>query len=252
MKKIGAVYCVYDLSVFLNESVQRIYPLMDMILFILNTKPWGGDYVGNELNLTYEMILDMVDPERKFKILTGTWENEASQRNAGLHLLNGFGIDWCMIIDDDELYNRSELGVIKNSLNTAEHAAYLIYHQIYWKNRNTIIDGLFGSFPTFTRTDGIVHFNKDRMIIVQKPHTWFTISASNIVCHHMSYVRSDSKMLRKIKNFSHAEGVPSNWYKEKWLNWTKDTLDLHPSPNSGEFKRAVSVSKSKYRLFSIF
>lgn len=252
MKKIGAVYCVYDSSTFLYESVQRIYPLMDMVLFILNTKPWDGDSMEGEPGKTYGKILGMNDPESKFKVLTGTWENEASQRNAGLHFLNGFGIDWCMIVDDDELYNPTELEVIKNSLNTAEHAAYLIYHQIYWKNRNTVIKGLFGSFPTFTRTDGIVHFNEDRMIIVKKPYTWFTISASSIICHHMSYVRSDSEMLRKIQNFSHAEGVPSNWYDEKWLNWTEEMTDLHPSPVGGRFKKTVSVSKLEHKLFSIF
>lgn len=251
MIKIGAVYCVYDACTFLYESVHRIYPIMDKLVFILNSKPWYGESVQGEPVKTYEKILSMEDPDNKIEILTGTWENEASQRNAGLHLLKGYGIDWCLIVDDDELYNPSELISVKASLETAVHAAYLIYHQIYWKNRNTIIEGKFGSFPTLARTDGRVHFNQDRMILVSKPHTWYTISANNIVCHHMSYIRSDHEMLRKIKNFSHAEGVPSDWYENKWLNWGIDTVDLHPSVGKG-FKRAIPAFKSEYQLQPIF
>lgn len=251
MIKIGAVYCVYDASAFLYESVQRIYPLMDKLIFILNKKPWNGEYVPGEPFITYKKILSMEDPDKKFEILTGVWENEASQRNAGLNLLRGYNIGWCLIIDDDELYNLSELNSVKVNLETAEHAAYLVYHQIYWKNRNTIIKGVFGSFPTFVRTDGLVHFNIDRMILVSKPHTWFSISTNNIVCYHMSYIRSDSEMLRKIKNFSHADGISSDWYKDKWLNWNMDMVDLHPSIGKG-FKRAVLVSESKYQLQPIF
>lgn len=251
MTKIGAVYCVYDASAFLYESVQRIYPLMDKIIFILNTKPWYGNPVHNEPINTYKIILSMIDPDNKFEVLTGSWEDEASQRNVGLKLLDNNGIDWCLIVDDDELFNRSELRSVINMLESAVHHAYLIYHQIYWKNRNIAIDGLFGSFPTFARTDGTVNFNQDRMILVSTPHTWFSISADNIICHHMSYVRSDEEMLRKIKNFSHANDVTPDWYNEKWLNWETNTTNLHPSVGE-RFKRAVGVSTLKYKLFSIF
>ena len=251
MIKIGAVYCVYDASTFLYESVHRIYPLMDKIVFILNTKPWYGDPVQDEPFNTYKKILSMKDPDNKFELLTGTWEDETSQRNAGLDLLRGFRIDWCLIIDDDELFNRSELNGTIKMLDTAQHAAYLIYHQIYWKNRNTIIEGKFGSFPTFTRTDGHVYFNQDRMIIVDKPLTWFTISADNIMCYHMSYIRSDQEMLRKVNNFSHAKDIIPDWYEEKWLKWDEDMIDLHPSYANG-FKKTISANRSKYQLQTIF
>ena len=251
MIRIGAVYCVYDASNFLYESVYRIYHLMDKIVFILNTKPWCGDPVPGEPFETYKKILSIEDPENKIEVLTGTWEKEALQRNVGLNLLKGFDIDWCLIIDDDELYNASELTLIIKSLDTAVHAAYLFHHQIYWKNRNTIIDEFEMSIPTLARTDGIVKFNENRGILVNKPHTWFTISANNIVCHHMSYIRSDSEMLRKIKNFSHAKDIISSWYEEKWLKWDEDMVDLHPLEVNG-FRRTISVSKSKYRLESFF
>ena len=250
MAKMGAVYCVYDSSAFLNESVQRIYPLMDRIVFMLNTKPWYGDSVSNEPLNTYMRISSMPDPDEKFAILIGPWQDEAFQRNLGLEFLRNRKIDWCLIVDDDELFDRSELGLVKGMLETAVHAAYLMYHQIYWKNRETVIEGLFGSFPTIARTNGTVNFNKDRMILVNSPHTWFSISANNIVCHHMSYVHSDEEMYRKIKNFSHANDIIPDWYTKKWLNWKEGDIDLHPSVGKC-FKRTLSVRDSEYRLQSI-
>lgn len=247
MAKVGAVYCVYEASTFLSESVQRIYPLVDKVLFLLNFNPWYGESISEALINTYRMILSMPDPDNKFEILSGSWKNEAEQRNMGIKILKNRAIDWCLIIDDDELFNYSELNMILNMLDEAVHAAYLIYHQIYWKNCNTIIEGLFGSFPTLARTDGIVTFNENRMIVIRRGHTWYTLSAQNIICHHMSYVRSDSDMSRKIQSFSHAKEMISDWYENIWLKWKSSMIDLHPL-NATKFKRAISVSESKYYL----
>lgn len=250
MASVGAVYCVYDASTFLFESVRRVYPLVDKILFLINFKPWYGEPFPDASSNTYRMILSMPDPDNKFRILSRFWKDEAEQRNTGLKVLKNEAIDWCLIIDDDEFFNRSELSMVINMLNDAVHAAYLIFHQIYWKNQNMIIEGLFGSLPVLARTDGIVTFNKNRMIIVNSNHTWFTISAQQIVCHHMSYVRSDNEMLRKIRSFSHAEEVISDWYEKIWLKWGEEMMDLHPV-NPLEFKKAIPVSESEYQLESI-
>jgi len=36
---LGAVYCAYNACSFLTESVQRIYPVVDKIIFLVNFKP---------------------------------------------------------------------------------------------------------------------------------------------------------------------------------------------------------------------
>lgn len=247
MATVGAVYCVYYASEFLEESVRRIYPLVDSIIFLLNFKPWSGDIIPGAQEQSYQRILNLSDPSNKFKIYSQYWKNETIQRNSGLEILKNIGIDWCLIVDDDELYNRNELKKVLNSLNTAIHVAYLFYHQIYWKNRYTIIEGLFGSFPSLIRTNGLVYFNENRTILVKSKQTWFTISAENIVCHHMSYVRSDDKIYKKLKMSSHAKSVVSlsDWFNNVWLKWSPEMINLGPIvPDS--FKKAVPVSN--YRL----
>lgn len=250
MISVGAVYCIYEPSVFLFESVKRIYSLVNKIIFLLNFKPWYGESLQTSLANTFYIVTQIPDPDDKFEILSSKWESEAEQRNVGLDLLRERGINWCLIIDDDELYNCSELLNAFDILEDPKYAAYLMYHQIYWKNRNTIIEGLFGSFPTLAITNGLVTFNENRMILVKSSHTWMTIPADRIVCHHMSYIRSDREMLRKIQNFSHADTVALNWYEKIWLNWKDDMTDFHPTTPQA-FKKILPVFQSKYFLENI-
>lgn len=247
MSLVGAVYCVYDACEFLEESVLRIYPLVDRVLFLLNTQSWSGESNIQALQKTFLRIFNIPDSDNKIQVFSKSWPNEESQRNSGLAILKDQNIDWCLVVDDDEMFNRSDLRVIFNSLDTAEHVAYLFYHQIYWKNRDTIIEGLFGSFPSLMKTNGLVFFNENRTILVKKRHTWFTISDKNIICHHFSYIRPEEAMLQKVRLFSHAKDLKTDWFQEKWLNWNSDITDLHPIQPSA-FKRAIPLSESPYKL----
>jgi len=245
---LGAVYCVYDACPLLSESVKRIYPVVDKIVFLINFRPWSGEFF-QAIPGTVTNILEISDVDKKFEVIIGHWGDEATQRNVGLKVLKGDGIDWCLVVDDDEFFNEHELRALRHMLeNNAQHAAYLIYHQIYWKDTETVIEGLFGSFPTFARTDGTVRFNENRMILVNEGHTWYTISSDSIVCHHMSYVRTDKAMRRKIESFSHASEIISDWYEKIWKGDV--TTDLHPTHGS-QFKKIHPVSESKYQLESI-
>lgn len=251
MVSVGAAYCIYEPSVFLFESVKRVYPVVDKIVFLLNHKPWQGDPSPGSLLNTFRIAASLSDPDNKIEILSGKWESEAEQRNVGLSFLRERGLEWCIVVDDDELYNRCDLEKAFSILgDKKEVAAHLIYHQIYWKNRDTIIKGLFGSFPTLVTTKGLLYFNQDRMILVNKGYTWETVPADVIVCHHMSYVRSDREMFHKIQNFSHADTVVSDWYDRVWLNWKDGMTDFHPTTPEA-FKKTLPATASSYFLKNV-
>ena len=250
MATVGAVYCVYDVCPLLEESVARIYCLVDKIVFLVNFKPWCGNEVDGAVEKTLKNLLTLPDYLNKIEIVSKYWADEKDQRNDGLRILKSLGIDWCLIIDDDEFYNHSELKSVFDSLESAVHAVYLFYHQIYWKDRYTAIESLFGAFPTLTRTDGTVFFIENRMIFVNRDHTWFNISAEDIVCHHLSYVRSDEDVLKKVNTFSHAADLSDDWYTRVWVHWHEDMINLHPTTPEG-FKRAIPAVQSVYRLVEI-
>lgn len=251
MNKTAMLCCVYEDSGFLTESVQRVYPIMDKILFLMNFKTWAGELDFDIIKNTFKSITNIHDPLRKIELVSGAWKDETEQRNYGLKVLKEQGIDWCFIIDDDELYNIHQVLKMVNILPTSVHSAYIIHQQTYWKNRNTVINSPTMAVPTIVKTDGTVFFNLNRTILVNNPNTWFIVSPDEIMCHHMSYVRSDEKMLRKLKTFSHAEEIRPNWFEEIWLKWDNSFTNFHPIYEKGGYDSVIDAKDAKYHLLDI-
>jgi len=251
MQKVAAVYCVYENSGFLAESVRRVYPLMDKILFLLNFKPWNGEGDYKIVEQTYSDILKMYDPHHKIEVVSGYWKSEAEQRNFGLKRCREQGIQWNFIIDDDEMYNYADL---KNQLHERvfkqDFSVYLSPHQVYWKDTKHCISNTVAALPSFASTEqDLLYFNEARAIITRGK--WYTFFPQDLICHHYSYVRSDESMLRKIRTFSHADPSMESWYKDVWLKWNEEMENLHPNQsNTASFKKAISIDKSNYQLES--
>jgi hypothetical protein len=244
---IGAVYCVYEDSGFLEESIRRIYPVMDKILILLNTITWAGKTDKNIISETFNILLNIKDEEHKIEIISSFWQDEAKQRNFGNKYLKSIGIEWAFVIDDDELYNTNELQNVIKYLDNINFSVYLVSWQIYWKNTITILEHDNAFFVTIVSTnEQDVEFTYCRNVSI-KNKNYFSISQDSLICHHMSYVRTNEKMLRKINSFSHASEISKNWYENVWLKCNKNTENLHPvNPNS--FKKTISVNESKYKL----
>jgi len=244
---VGAVFCVYEDSGFLQESVERAYDAVDMILFLVNTSPWRGVGDRKYVDETICKIRSFDDPDNKFHLVHSYWNTEEEQRNFGTLYLRMNKIEWHFIADDDELYNTNDLKKAISKLDVGYNSAYLVKHQIYWKQRDWAVDGDVGAFPTFLITDGKVKFSVNRMIIVGGGRTWVSFDEKDIVCHHMSYVRSDESMLRKIKNFSHAEEIKEKWYDKVWMQWKLGDKHFHPtSPKA--FRDIIQADQAPYKL----
>lgn len=251
MTNVGAQYCVYEDSGSLVDSIKRIYPLMDSILILLNYDPWCG--VGNIQSSfeTYKKVKEIPDPDNKILLISQHWKTEAIQRNFGKKVLHQMGIKWTMIIDDDELYNYDELEYAIKYLETTTSGVVLVHHQVYWKSLDYCIANLSHSMPTFVLSDNSkAWFQYNRNALVDG--TWVTLDPNRIVNHHLSYVRTNEQLLRKIETFSHSDY--SNWkvwFENIWLKWTLDMVDLHPNPSDPKsFSKAIEAKKSKYRLKS--
>ena len=250
MNNVGAQYCVYeDTGNFLLESMTRVYPFMDVILVMLNYDPWFGTANIESSFETYKKIMDFPDPENKILLVSQHWKNEELQRNYGKDLLHKMGIKWCMICDDDELYNADELQNAIDYLKTTVAGVVLVHQQMYWKSKDYCIDKLSYSFPTFVLSDNKkAWFNYCRNVKVDG--TWETIKPELIVNHHLSYVRTDKQMLRKVETFSHAKDFSWNdWYENVWCKWTLAMENLHVNPgDKGSISRVMEAKNSQYKL----
>lgn len=243
---VGAVYCVYEDSGYLTESISRIYPLVKSILILIGHNPWKGEGITGIFPATIQTIAQIPDPEEKIHVVWGHWKDEADQRNSGLNHLRLLGCRWCLICDCDELYNRAELKSAFEQLVPKGHQAYLIYFHTYWKRRDLVVDGLDFAVPCIISTEeGKVYFNENRMVRVAG--TWDTFDKSLVVCHHLSYVRSDEKMLRKIQYFSHTAEILETWYENVWLKWEDGMTNFHPTAPTS-FPRAIPESQGPFHL----
>jgi len=244
---LGAVYCVYEDSGFLAESFYRIYPVVDKVVYLINKRTWFGKADPVIISQTLESIGGLNDPDNKIMVIHGNWSDEATQRNFGLTYLRMIDISWCLIIDDDELYNTRQLAWAKSQLIPLAQAAYLVPFQLYWKTRETIVrpKGV-PSIPCFCSTvHGKIHFNENRMIIVHND-TWITLDPNQLIYHHMSYVRSDGGMKRKLEAFSHANEIIGDWYQNIWLS--QGDLKEVPAPTGHDTWELMPESESPYHL----
>jgi hypothetical protein len=248
--KVGAAYCVYEDSGTLNESIRRIYSLVDHVLILLSFEPWNGVANIDASLETYKKASEIYDPDNKVTLISKCWKNEAEQRNFGKGYLHNLGIKWCFIIDDDEFYNHDQLQTMIEVLQTSKMFVYLIRHQIYWKSREYCIDGTVAAMPAFVLSDNAKTIFRQNRNVEVLGGNWDTPNQDDIVCHHFSYVRTNEQLLRKIATFSHANDYPfANWYENIWLPWTLASENLHPSPESvSVFRRAIPVAEGKYQL----
>jgi len=250
MNKIGAQYCVYEDSGFLSESVHRIYPLMDKIVFLIGLEPWKGEGTRALPAETLKLIASLPDPDKKFVISSRYWVTEAEERNDGLAMLHALGCDWCLIVDDDEMFNRKELYAVKDIISREKKStAFLLSQVIYWKDRETAIENPTLALPAIASTaPGEIFFNEGRCYMVGSGR-WTVFPHEVIMCHHLSYVRSEEKMRRKLSAFSHAAETKADWMDRVWMRWTWQMENLHPNPKAPEtFRRAVPARNMPWKL----
>lgn len=252
MKKFGAQYVVYEDSGFLAESVLRIYPLVHRILFMVGIDPWKGVGDRSFPKATLGKIMDMDDPENKFVIASKHWESEHQERNEGLRILHDLGCDWCLLVDDDEMYNRSELWEMMEKISNASYSngrasAFVVQQLIYWRDRETVIENLTSHMPHFASTipGDVVFTNAKNYSVLGGVFT--DIDKDHLICHHLSYVRDPAAMRRRFSWFSHAPDVHEEWIDRVWLGWKPEDVNLHPM-NPSSFTRAVPITAVPWRL----
>lgn len=244
-QKIAAIFCVYEDSGFLEEAVWRAYPFVDLLIISIGKKPWCGqikDYKSPQD--TFSKCSKFFDPCKKIEIHYRDFEDEASQRNWEKDYCHRAGYEWILIIDDDEFYNPKDLINLRKSINSTKDLCVLVPQRVYWKTRDYVINNVVLALPVGVRADKqYAWFNSARNVIVNGGG-WYTHSSSNVVYHHLSYVRTDEQLLNKIKYFSHANDHDfEDWYKNFWLTWTPESTNFHPNPGArSSFEKAVPAS----------
>jgi GT2 family glycosyltransferase len=238
--KFGAVYCLYDDHEYLDISLEFIKNKLDKVLFLISDIPWNGNVVNNIE--TIQKVKKLCEQNNNFELIQGYWTNEIDQRNFGLTKFYNENIDYCFIIDSDEIYHEIHFENIKEFIKKNPHVtAFHIEWNTYWKKQYYVISPReyykpviavkVDSFKFTKIRHGITSISRTGNFIFQTKELKYNgilIPSQIAICFHLSYARCDDYMKRKLETNSHATEFIKNWYDNVWKKWLPEDKNLHP------------------------
>lgn len=163
-------------------------------------------------------------------IIEGDWSTEAQQFNYGMNQLRDYKYVW--IVDADERYHPDDIPLIIDILEHTETDGVKSFMDVYWKTREYKITPPQTDYPLIA-VKPTVNFSRARSTDADDIK-WIAYTM-----HHLSYVRSDEDMLKKITTFTHCDEFDlMEWFETVWLPWTPEFRNLHPVVSS-QFAQAV-------------
>jgi glycosyltransferase involved in cell wall biosynthesis len=212
--KVGILTVAYNEEQFIGACIKQFQHTGLEHLVLLSLNPWNGaSFKPDRTN----DIASKLGAE----VVVGDWDTEAHQRNYGLNYFKEKDYDWVLIVDADELYSPEDIAKLSYSLEQDVEAIVANDMVVYWKDINHVVTPKQEDRP-------IIAIRPDQKFIVAR-QSFSNIGETEARLHHLSYVRDDEGMLKKIKSFSHAVDFNTDeWYEQVWLDWAEGDCDLHP------------------------
>jgi len=206
-----------------EETIEKVLKQWDIDKLVLISKnPWHGEVMGRDK--TREIA------EKYAEVVELDWKSETDQRNWGLARL--YDYDYVLIVDADELYTQEDICAIISVLEDGAEdplgnkTRYLAYRagevKTYWKTTDYILDPKDTHKPVIAVDPKRVLFKEFRIPDIGEQRI------IDVTMHHLSYCKSDSKILEKINTFEHFNQIRKDWYNEVWLKWTPEMEDIRP------------------------
>jgi hypothetical protein len=89
----------------------------------------------------------------------------------------------------------------------------------YWKTPDYRFEPKDSNKPVILvlAKDTCAHDNRQFRFTNKEP--FWAAPLLEVICHHMSWAKSDAKIKEKIQSFSHASAISQDWYNNVWLKW---------------------------------
>ena len=135
--KISYIIIVYNGMPYLKAALESIYESAHEVIIVEGpVSLWVGK--GNSTDGTIECIKSFPDPEKKIKLLQGSWPEKCEMQNAALIRATG---SHAWLVDSDEIYKKSDIDTIKSILEK-DPSIYQVKIPLthFWKNYNNVVD----------------------------------------------------------------------------------------------------------------
>lgn len=218
--RIGVVTVAFNEPEFIGPCIKQFDGFFFPHIVLVSKKPWRGDYVMDDTWLRAKMAL------QNGEVITDVWPGQAEQFNAGLEILAAEGVDWALIVDADEFYTPSDIGRLVGQIRNTKYDAITATHMdVYWKSPEFLLLPEQYDYPIIAiKTNK--RFKSKRHV---ESSVTTTSSSPDIRLQHMSYVRTDNQMKKKIECFEHShEFDTETWFNNVWMPWNDTSRNLHP------------------------
>lgn len=200
--KVAVLTNAFQEETLIKNCVKQFKPFDLFHLVLCPNTSWNG-------GLKNDRTAIMASTYGANLVVEGDWKTEAQQFNYGLNLLRDY--EWIIICDADERYLPRDLGHIIEMLDVCVGDVLKSNMKVYWKTKDYEITPEQTDFPTIAVRNNI-------NFLQARATNGLNTSWTMYHMYHLSYVRSDEEMLKKITTFTHADEFDFlSWYNNIWL-----------------------------------
>jgi len=224
MKKLGVQITAFNEERFIRPVCLQFKDSDIKIVVAVSLKSWNGNLkAGNTFSLV---------PSRVDLMSTYSWKDEAEQRNWCMENLDD--CDYVLVCHADTFFTQEDIQKIKDFIQTATERQYDIQTKMYWKDLDTVVQPDPILKAMLIRKD--VRFVENIRIEDQVASAPIV---PDVICHHLSWAKTDEEIKTKIATYGHANEIVPSWYEEVWLK--DQDYDFAPT-NPTDYKYKVHYS----------
>lgn len=241
--KVAACYVLFNEEDYIKQSIDSIYNWTDKIYLLLG-KPFDNiDFTTDE---TEDIISNYPDPDRKMMIFMADIKDETLCKNILLDMCRKDGMDYCWIVDGDEVYNEFGLRVMFYYLEKNKPDAIRGWAREYWRSLHHTV-GVSEHFIMFRVFDGFWIRIRCPGINIKEVDC---VKKDIILFHHYGMARTPERIRLKYTSTQNrvAKGQKfdfEKWFNEKFLAWEENRNISNLQPFKGELWKKTSKVEEK-------
>jgi glycosyltransferase involved in cell wall biosynthesis len=236
---IGACYCIYNEEEYIAYSIRSIYDFVDQIVICLGTAPWSAYNPGaraafSQHDRTEEIVRELASGDQKFVVRQGLWDSEVAQRDAAMQYCRGAGLDYCFVVDADEVYRWDHLEAIRDEVEAhPEVGTFYIKCCVLWRSfRYRIPYWGVKHIPwrifKVTRSRRVLGFEFPYQCRFTGPNRTNSLGPRRLIppekaiFYHFGYARATERMRLKLATSEQQRLFIDGWFEKIWLRWPED------------------------------